>query len=747
MYAGSEAYKKEMRKLPLRDHSYIRVTIGVINQEAQADAAFYGKYAYFSNLKKPLDNYAVETLYATCEQNYTSVDETMYFLPREKMDAVLNQGAISEKLLGEVEIRFPIPYNLRGLTIEFGKAFPVDFKIVSDQRELSVKGNASGHFVTEEIFQSVTFLRFVPEKMINGAARLRIHQITMGIGIYFNERDVLSCTKKEYVSPIAEELPSIDFALTIDNKKRAYDIENEKSTVNFLELGQNVEVIYGQELDDGKTEWLQGTTVALKEWSADDEVMSFTATDRFDNMSGAYYGGAYSAEGTSLYELAKNVLADAGADPRSYWIDEYLKTVKIYNPVPAVPHKEALQLIANAGRCVLMQGRDGKILLRSSFVPEMMADSDNETYFSHASEILGKPEEAEYALAAENHGEPGAEQLFLPRKGEGKAYHGTAYISEAVADENGAFSINPTVKIMLESTYKCFGITFRFGRNPPKELLLRTYHRDAGASTAVEEVRVQNNGRELVVSREFLEFNELVIEFTKGTAHNRVTLNSVRFGDVTDYELAYGPELTKTPKGTQLSRVGQLNVVRTVYTLSTEERKELARETVTAVAGTQVRFYLSRPSYDYAVQIEEPQSGQSASIIDSSAYYAVVAITGASGNITLSIQGKEYVQREFTESVQLSPSGSVEKWKNPLVSERDHAEDLLKWIGAYLKSDRDYELSYRGEPRIDGNDIVFLENKYVPGMLIRVYEHTLKFDGALSGSIKARRDMSHVDET
>ena len=393
MYVGSEAYKKEMRKLPLRDHSYIRVTIGVINQEAQADAAFYGKYAYFSNLKKPLDNYAVETLYATCEQNYTSVDETMYFLPREKMDAVLNQGAISEKLLGEVEIRFPIPHNLRGLTIEFGKAFPVDFKIVSDQRELSVEGNATGHFVTEEIFQSVTFLRFVPEKMINGAARLRIHQITMGVGIYFNERDVLSCTKKEYVSPIAEELPSIDFTLTIDNKKRAYDIENEKSTVNFLELGQNVEVIYGQELEDGKTEWLPGTTVALKEWSADDEVMSFTATDRFDNMSGTYYGGTYSAEGTSLYELAKNVLADAGADPRSYWIDEYLKTVKIHNPVPAVPHKEALQLIANAGRCVLMQGRDGKILLRSSFVPEMTAGSDNETYFSHASEILGKPEE------------------------------------------------------------------------------------------------------------------------------------------------------------------------------------------------------------------------------------------------------------------------------------------------------------------------------------------------------------------
>ncbi|MFQ7877084.1 hypothetical protein, partial [Enterocloster sp.] len=51
---------------------------------------------------------------------------------------------------------------------------------------------------------------------------------------------------------------------------------------------------------------------------------------------------------------------------------------------------------------------------------------------------------------------------------------------------------------------------------------------------------------------------------------------------------------------------------------------------------------------------------------------------------------------------------------------------------------------YRGEPRIDANDIAFLENKYVPDLLIRVTDHTLKFNGGLSGTIKARRDMSYV---
>ena len=75
-----------------------------------------------------------------------------------------------------------------------------------------------------------------------------------------------------------------------------------------------------------------------------------------------------------------------------------------------------------------------------------------------------------------------------------------------------------------------------------------------------------------------------------------------------------------------------------------------------------------------------------------------------------------------------------------------HAADLADWIGNYMKADREYELQYRGEPRIDANDLAFLENRYIPDMLIRIYDHTLKFNGALSGSIKARRYMD-VDTT
>ena len=733
MQAVSNAYKQEMKK-QYRDHSYMRVSIGLINQEAQASAYIpdQEKYAYYSNLTWPLNNYEVSELYETCDQDYSTVDGSMYFLPRERQDAVLNQGIVTDDLLGEVEICFPVQHDIKGLTVEFGKAYPVDFSIVSDEHTVEITGNDTGHFVTEEIFPGATFLRFVPKDMFNGQSRLRIHRITMGIGIYFDNQKILSATKKERISPVMEDLPSIDLNITIDNKNRAYDIENEESTVNFLENGQEINVIYGQEVDDGNVEWMPGTTVYLREWSADDEEMSFTATDRFDGMDGTYRRGKYYPDGISLYDLAVDVFGDAGIDSRTYWLDNYLKDVMVYNPMPVVSHKEALQLIANAGRCILYQDRNGNIFMKSSFIPDMQASSANETYFSNTASVLDATEKSTYATPEKDHTEASAVQFFLPYQD--KNYLDVGYVSEAVADEDRTFTEDPLVTIVLEARYKCFGLTLEFGGNHPSGMVFRSYL----GEELVEEYKISSLSEVTVVNHEFPEFDKLQLEFLKGVPFNRVNLKQITFGDSTDYELSYGKELTKTPKGTQLSRVRELQMTRTIYASGTEKR-QLVREAVPA-DETRHTFYLNAAAYDYEI---DAAGGTNVQIIDSSAYYVTVEVAGGT-DTEVTINGYEYNVTQALVTRQLNPTGTVETWENPLVSTSNHAADLAEWIGDYLRSDREYDLEYRGEPRIDANDIAFLENKYVPDLLLRIYEHTLKFNGALSGTIKARRDMSNV---
>lgn len=743
MQAASNEYKDMMRRKWRNPLSYLRVTIGLINQQAQASAYIPERdvYTYYSDLVKPMDNYKVQELYATCDQDYTTVDGSMYFLPKDAADVVLNQGIVTDGLKGEIEIRFPVQYDIKGLTVEFGKAYPVDFTIISDNRTLNVTNNADGHYVTEVIFEGATFLRFVPAAMVNGQSRFRINQITMGIGVYFDSKKILSATKKERISPISEELPTIDFDVTVDNKDRAYDVENEESTVNFLEIGQQVEVLYGQAMDDGTIEWILGTSLALKSWSADDTEMDFQASDCFDGMDSIYYRGQYHPNGMSLYDIAVDVLTDAQVDFRNYWIDPYLKDVLVVNPMPVVTHKEALQMIANAGRCILYQNRAGRIILKSSFVPDMVATSDNETYFSHAAAILDHAKKETYALPGQDYTGVSGTQYFLPRQTDGITYLNTGYVSEAVAGDDGLFADNPTVGITMEAAYKCFGLTLEFGQNCPDTVVFHAYYNGA----LQEDYMVSGLTQTYVVSHEFPEFDFLELEFVRGCPNNRVVLDNITFGDSTDYILEYGVELTKTPKGTQLARVRELQVVRTMYNLSTDDTKELVRETIAVTEqDKQYTFYLSNASYDLSVMLIEPSEGQTATIIGSSAYYATVELTGIAGVTEVVVMGKEYLITQTKVSRQLNPTGSLETWENPLVSDGAHAANLADWIGDYLKSDREYDLQYRGEPRMDANDIAFLENKYVPDLLIRVTDHTLKFNGGLSGTIKARRDMSYV---
>ena len=168
-----------------------------------------------------------------------------------------------------------------------------------------------------------------------------------------NEK-IISANLKSIVSPISESLPAIDFDVTIENMDKYYNVDNADSAIQYMSTGQELEVHYGYELDDKSVEWVKGGTLYMKDWGADDTQAKFKAVDVFEYMQDDYKKGRYYPEGISLYDLAIDVLEDAGVAKDKYWVDPHLKTVFVYNPLPVVTHKECLQLIANAGRSVIM---------------------------------------------------------------------------------------------------------------------------------------------------------------------------------------------------------------------------------------------------------------------------------------------------------------------------------------------------------------------------------------------------------
>ena len=80
-YVSTE-YREQMQK-PARNKSYMRLSMGLINQAAQRGAEVQeGDFAPYSDIKAPLSDDKVSKIYATYEENWNSLDGSVYFLPK-----------------------------------------------------------------------------------------------------------------------------------------------------------------------------------------------------------------------------------------------------------------------------------------------------------------------------------------------------------------------------------------------------------------------------------------------------------------------------------------------------------------------------------------------------------------------------------------------------------------------------------------------------------------------------------------
>jgi hypothetical protein len=74
------------------------------------------------------------------------------------------------------------------------------------------------------------------------------------------------------------------------------------------------------------------------------------------------------------------------------------------------------------------------------------------------------------------------------------------------------------------------------------------------------------------------------------------------------------------------------------------------------------------------------------------------------------------------------------------------AETLAEWLKNYYLSNVSYEISYRGDARLNASDIIKMESNVANNLMIAVNEHTLKFNGGISGQIKARKALKRMEE-
>lgn len=737
MQKVSKAYKESM-KSSLRERAYIMISFGLVNQEAQAKATVdNGSYAYYSNKDNIFGEHIDDTVYATLEEEFTKVDGSMFFLPRATEGGrYYDTGIVSDKLISEARCEVIISLNtiatdFKGLTINFGENYPVDFDIVgSTGQTIEFRGNTKSKWSTEEVLENTTYIKLVFYKMKNPQSRLRIYSIMFGYGLVYYNDSVMSSALDSYVSPIGADVPQFDFSVTLKNYDHYFNVDNPNSAINYLETGQEMDIMYGYQTPGSDTiEWIQGNHLWCSEWESDDNTATIRCQDIFRNMDGEYVKGLYSAAGKSYYALAEEILKDAGIS--EYYIDPRLKKLYSNNPIPRVKYKEALQIIANACRCVLTQSRDGKVQIKSNFMPSASIATNGEETYSNAANVLTDTPKVEYATLAGNYTPTDGTMFFLPRNG--KAALTTGYVSKEISGANGTFTKNPVVTITMEAIRAYYGLKLVFGTALPAAFTIRTYK----GGEPVNEYPVEKDeiNTTSIILRDFDDFDVMKIEFTKtAEPYNRIVLNYFSLSDVVDFTMNRR-DMTSSPKAIKQELIKE--VIVPCYTYQENNREEnLVYEDIDVVAGEVETYYIQDPSYGYKVKLDELEG--KATVVAWSNYFVTIKFN-VTGSFKLEVQGYRYKIVEKYATVSLNARGKTVKWKNPLISNTTMANELAAWLADYYTAGIEYEYDTRGNPELDATDIVYQENEFHDGMRVNIYRHTVNFKQAFSGRVTARR--------
>lgn len=562
MIKVSKDYKEIMSR-PVRNRSFLSVGIGIINQNAQQDGKANGDFAYWSK-GNIFDPNQTRVQYATLEESYMTTDGSMVFLPETNEDMqILANGIVTDGVLTPIRIDFGGLYDIKGLTLDFGPAYPTEFTVQTENNLLTYV-NDKETFQTMDVLGETRHIVITPISMVGGNQRFRIKSILMGVGLVYTNNDLKSFTIKEYNSGISEELPSEDLSLSFFDKENYFDVDNDNSFMEYLETMQKATVSFGIEKDNGEVEWHQIATTFLKSWNSQKGAVSFVATDRLAQMEDEYSLGNRIYERTAGDE-ARSIFADAGLAEDEYIIDSYLDGITLTNPMPIGTHKECLQLLANACRCVLRPDEYGRVVIKPNFesvisVEDMEVSTNGETEWSNSRNILFGAT-VEYVDMTRDFFRTDGTMYFLA---ENESYLNVGYVSDAISDGNGLFESNPTVSIYLPASFSYVEIDMEFGGNPPEEMVIYLYKN----GTVKESIRYENLKAENALVYDFADFDKITFEFLKTKPQNRVLLNKVTFGDLSDYVLTRMHMLSE-PIGYKEKRVKDVRVK--IFTFTEED--------------------------------------------------------------------------------------------------------------------------------------------------------------------------------
>lgn len=378
---------KNVHKQTLLNESFVEVTLDIVDPDALADASATDNGAIYlsdtSNVVSERDD--VIAPYCTLEQNLWLLDDSREHIP---LSSYKDSGYIGEVLSNEkmvfatalptITINFTQVYTqvIPGITILWGTAYN------EYATKFTVTAYNGDSVVAEKLILDNKKVESVVELDISNYDRIviqvlewclpnhraRVDEIFIGWHKVYSKTDLMSYSHKQTVDPISTALPKAETKFSIDNSDGSYNPYNLNGLSKYLTERQKVKTRYGLKLNDNSVEWIDGGMFYLSEWYAKQNGVTadFVARDILEFMSVPYKDTISEVTERNLYDMAVAVLMSAKlplhTDGKYNWVvDEELKKIKTNAPLPDDTVANCLQMIANAGKCVIYVDRSGRL--------------------------------------------------------------------------------------------------------------------------------------------------------------------------------------------------------------------------------------------------------------------------------------------------------------------------------------------------------------------------------------------------
>lgn len=755
MQPVSEEYKESM-KSPLRDRGYMRVTFGGVNSQAQNTGVISGEQLSYSDPSKVFNNGLDTYVYATLENNFTKVDGTMYFYYDNYSSQKLEKGFIGDSLISENNpyqfvISFPYAVSFDTVSFNFGENYPLAFTITDNLNNTYTYQNDSGRlFTIEQDFEDVTELTFTITDMKNEYDRFRLYSVKFDAGYEYQNDVILDSEFSSSISPINEKLPQMNFSLKLTNENHNFDIENPKSIFNQFNTNTEVNVYYGYQLSD-RIEWLQAAKLFVEKWDNDNESATIYARDILQNSDQLYIKGT--ATQKSLYDLAVDALTEMGIS--DYSIDSELALITTTNPIPLIPCKEALQIIANAACKRLFIKRDGSIKIGDDIYAYEFS-SNGTLLYSDINSIGNSDTKVNYVTVETNYTKINGTMYFNTAY---SPFLNVGYVSEQISNQYGLFitrdddikltepvirnnvinlpyELNekvsgqekPIITITLAEETGLSGIRLIFGETYATKYVVRCLYNDE----IQEQVFVSSNLIDNTVEFANGYGNKIEIEFVEtAEPYNRVRVNYLEVGRKDNIYKFDEVDMMSYPRFNKFETIRKISVPYYSYTYSSTSEKLLEQSVVVTDITEEFVFTWNQA----ATNLSYSGSSSGYTILDSGAYSVTVRFN-STGTKTFVVNGNKYIVSEQVVEEVINENGKDITWDNPLINSKTMAENLLSWLKDYYLLDGYYEFDTRGNPEIDANDNG-IQMKYTGNLMnVLITDITLGFNGAFSGSVK-----------